>query len=166
MDLIKDIVRRMEAPEGETPTPAAAASPTSTSSASQAAPTPAPDDTAHAAPGPLSGEQPSLHSVLESNPRLHRVIGKFVVRMQSQTPEFDAALNAGNFDTLAALAHWLKGAAGTVGFHAFTEPAQELENAAKASNLNQCRVHVATIKSLAERMTGQSESESKTSATP
>jgi HPt (histidine-containing phosphotransfer) domain-containing protein len=30
------------------------------------------------------------------------------------------------------LAHWLAGAAGTVGYDAFTEPARELEAAAKA----------------------------------
>jgi HPt (histidine-containing phosphotransfer) domain-containing protein len=39
----------------------------------------------------------------------------------------DAARQAGDTEQLAALAHWLKGAAGTVGYDAFTDPAAELE---------------------------------------
>ncbi len=41
------------------------------------------------------------------------------------------AWESGNFAELAELAHWLKGAAGTVGFHDFTEPAKRLESLAK-----------------------------------
>ena len=42
-----------------------------------------------------------------------------------------------NFEELANLAHWLKGAGGTVGFDAFTEPALSLEQLAKAQNTEQ-----------------------------
>ncbi|AWI78950.1 hypothetical protein CEW87_05975 [Parazoarcus communis] len=164
MNTIRDIASRIAAPEGAPPSPVETVPPLPASSPPQAAT----DPTAEAAPAmiPIAGESGALHSGLESNPRLHRVIAKFVIRMQSQMPEFDAALAAGDFGTLASLAHWLRGAAGTVGFHAFTEPSQELENAAKAADLDGCNCQVAAIRALSGRMVGPPETEHAASTAP
>jgi PAS domain S-box-containing protein len=70
---------------------------------------------------------PPLISRLANRPRLHSSIRKFTSRLASQLDVMDAAWQAGDLAELAALAHWLKGAAGTVGYDAFTEPAAELE---------------------------------------
>jgi HPt (histidine-containing phosphotransfer) domain-containing protein len=45
-----------------------------------------------------------------------------------------AASHGAHQEELARLAHWLAGAAGTVGYDAFTEPAREMEAAAKAGD--------------------------------
>ncbi|TVT70312.1 MAG: response regulator [Denitromonas halophila] len=94
-----------------------------------------------------------VRSRLEANPRLHPVIGKFIQRMHEQLPRIEAAHRAADFTELAGLAHWLKGAAGTVGFDAFTEPAAELESAAKAGDSVACQPWVDRIRALTTGMT-------------
>jgi HPt (histidine-containing phosphotransfer) domain-containing protein len=44
------------------------------------------------------------------------------------------AAHAGDLAEVERLAHWLAGAAGTVGYDAFTGPARELEAGAKAGD--------------------------------
>jgi PAS domain S-box-containing protein len=67
-------------------------------------------------------------------PRMVPIIRKFGARLDAQLAAMDAALAGGDLTELAALAHWLKGAGGTVGYHAFTEPARVLETGAKAGD--------------------------------
>jgi HPt (histidine-containing phosphotransfer) domain-containing protein len=43
----------------------------------------------------------------------------------------EQAYAQGDWEQLAALSHWLKGAGGTVGFDQFTKPAGQLESFAK-----------------------------------
>jgi len=64
----------------------------------------------------------------------------------------EAAWNEKNFDEIARLAHWLKGAGGTVGFDAFTEPAAELEQLAKAKNEDQIAAMLTALRRLAARI--------------
>lgn len=68
-----------------------------------------------------------VSSLADGNPRFHAIIQRFVVRLEEQLGEIERAWGSRDFDQLANLAHWLKGSAGTVGFDAFTEPAQTLE---------------------------------------
>ena len=75
---------------------------------------------------------PPIVSRLAGNLRLHSAIGKFVLRLQQQHQAMLAACNAGELEEISRLAHWLKGAGGTVGYDAFTEPAMELEQLARA----------------------------------
>ncbi len=77
------------------------------------------------------GEHPPIVSRLAGNRRLQPTIQKFVIKLQQQYTAMQAACNAGNLDEIALLAHWLKGAGGTVGFDVFTEPSIELEQHAK-----------------------------------
>ena len=105
---------------------------------------------------PMATPEPApsgaIRSRLEGKPRLHTVIEKFVKRMQDQQPQFEAAHASGDFATLSDMAHWLKGAAGTVGFDQFTEPARELENAAKAGDSKACARSLRVIGDLIARM--------------
>jgi PAS domain S-box-containing protein len=75
-----------------------------------------------------------IQSRLITHPRLHKVIGMFIDRLGTQLEEMDYAQRRRDFTRLAELAHWLKGAGGSVGFDAFTTPAQKLEQAAKAGD--------------------------------
>ena len=93
-----------------------------------------------------------VRSRLATNPRLHPVIDKFVRRMHAQLPAILAAHQAHDLAELATLAHWLKGAAGTVGFDVFNEPAAELEAAARAADDEACARAVRTIADLTARM--------------
>jgi HPt (histidine-containing phosphotransfer) domain-containing protein len=62
------------------------------------------------------------------------------------------AWNERNFTELANLAHWLKGAGGTVGFDAFTEPALTLEQLAKAENTEKIAAAIAELRRMADRI--------------
>ena len=60
-----------------------------------------------------------VRSRLAANPRLRPAIRKFATRLDKQLTAFEHAYTARNFEELAQLAHWLKGAAGTVGYDEF-----------------------------------------------
>ena len=75
-----------------------------------------------------------ITSRLATHPRLARVARSFCEQLPNKLDEMQHVLNAGDFPALGALAHWLKGAGGTVGYDAFFEPARDLEHAAVAAD--------------------------------
>jgi signal transduction histidine kinase/CheY-like chemotaxis protein/HPt (histidine-containing phosphotransfer) domain-containing protein len=75
-----------------------------------------------------------IRSRLASHPRLARVAADFCTKLPGKLDEMQTALDEGRLDTLGTLAHWLKGAGGSVGFDALFEPARDLEAAAKAAD--------------------------------
>jgi signal transduction histidine kinase/HPt (histidine-containing phosphotransfer) domain-containing protein/ActR/RegA family two-component response regulator len=93
-----------------------------------------------------------VRSRLAGNARLRPAVQKFAQRLAEQMPALANAQRSGNLDELAALAHWLKGAGGTVGYDAFTEPAARLEQAAKSGDRTTCAEALAELQSLAERL--------------
>jgi HPt (histidine-containing phosphotransfer) domain-containing protein len=62
------------------------------------------------------------------------VAADFCTKLPGKLDEMQAALDDGQLETLGTLAHWLKGAGGSVGFDALFEPARDLEAAAKAAD--------------------------------
>ncbi|MGH8488956.1 MAG: ATP-binding protein [Gammaproteobacteria bacterium] len=88
-------------------------------------------------------------SRLADHPRLRAVAKRFVNRLEQQLVACERAWEARDFEELAALAHWLKGTGGTVGFDAFTEPAQELELLAKARSEVRTAAVIANLRALA-----------------
>jgi PAS domain S-box-containing protein len=85
------------------------------------------------------GEEPAAEGPIRSrfagNPKLVPIVRKFAGRLEQQLGLTRAACESGDLAEVERLAHWLAGAAGTVGYDAFTEPARELEAAAKAGDL-------------------------------
>jgi PAS domain S-box-containing protein len=80
------------------------------------------------------GDGAPVVSSYANQQRMWPIMAKFAVRLDEQLEAMDQAYSALDFPNLAALAHWLKGAGGTVGYHAFTEPARTLEMCAKAGD--------------------------------
>ena len=64
-------------------------------------------------------------------PAMNAIADRFHQRLEEQIDAMRAAEQQGDFDGLAKLAHWLKGSAGSVGFHQLTGPAIDLEDAAE-----------------------------------
>ena len=79
----------------------------------------------------MNSEPLRLVSRLAKIPKMEAVIVKFVRKLDEQLRAMEDARRREDFDQLAELAHWLKGAGGTVGFDAFTDPARNLEVLAK-----------------------------------
>ena len=107
--------------------------------------------TVGAAVEPVSDEPP-LISRLARMPRLLPAVQKFTARLNEQLDAMDAAWNTRDYAALAALAHWLKGAAGTVGYDAFTEPAVELEQHVKAKAESQIEAKLQQLRRLQRRI--------------
>jgi PAS domain S-box-containing protein len=81
-------------------------------------------------------EKPVM-SRLRSNPRFQKVILQFIEKLKAELIRAQSALENTNLAELARIAHWLKGAGGTVGFDDFTEPAARLEYFAKSAQVEQ-----------------------------
>ena len=83
-------------------------------------------------------EEPAAEGPVRSrfadNAKLVPIVRKFAARLHQQLDVTRAALQSGDLPEVERLAHWLAGAAGTVGYDAFTEPAREMEAAAKAGD--------------------------------
>ena len=105
-----------------------------------------------AMPAPASTPEAPLISRLADKPRLVPAIRKFTARLGEQLDAMDAAWKARNHTELAALAHWLKGAGGTVGYDAFTEPAIELEQLAKGGSASGIDAVLARLRQLQQRI--------------
>uniref|UniRef100_UPI003D81C17E Hpt domain-containing protein n=1 Tax=Trichloromonas sp. TaxID=3069249 RepID=UPI003D81C17E len=88
-------------------------------------------------------------SRLAGNPRLHRTIRMFIARLEEKIVVMDQAVATENMAELASLAHWLKGAGGTVGFDDFTEPAASLEHLAKAGESAAAAAALEKVRALA-----------------
>jgi CheY-like chemotaxis protein len=95
---------------------------------------------------------PIVSTLSGSNKAFLGIIRRFVTRLNEQLDAMDKAAAADNFTEMASLAHWLKGAGGTVGFNAFTEPAIRLEQQAKAGDSLQVKDSVSRLRQLAERI--------------
>jgi HPt (histidine-containing phosphotransfer) domain-containing protein len=92
------------------------------------------DDTAQTVE---AAQRRSLASRLAGNPKFHPSICKFIDKLRDQVEKMEAAHRTGDMEQLAQLAHWLKGAGGTVGFDDFTEPTAQLEAFALAGAADQ-----------------------------
>ena len=80
-------------------------------------------------------DAPAIHSRLAGHPKLGRIVARFVSQLPAKLDEMDAAAEATDLQTLAALAHWLKGAGGSMGYDALFEPAKSLEDACLSGDM-------------------------------
>ncbi len=102
--------------------------------------------------------KPSASDGPLSEERVRRIVETFLDRLRPRLDEMDAALACQDFVTLAELAHWLKGSAGTVGIHDFTEPAESLEESARVQDALGCGTAMRTLRQRLERVDGRQES--------
>ncbi len=108
---------------------------------------------------PLSGSLPPdkpaaavskpVVSRLAKMERLQPAILSFVEKLDEKVEKMETALTEKDMTQLAGLAHWLKGAGGTVGYDAFTKPAEDLETCAKAAQAENASLALETVKALA-----------------
>jgi CheY-like chemotaxis protein len=102
---------------------------------------------------------PPVRSRLAGHKRLRPAIRKFAGRLAEQMLAFEKAHAAGDMYELGQLAHWLKGAGGTVGYDEFTEPAKRLEEAAKENAVADIELAMQDVRSLAARVESPEEDE-------
>ncbi len=86
------------------------------------------------------------------DPEFREIVEEFVQRAREQLEAICQAWAKQDLETLARLAHWLKGAGGTAGFDAFTEPARNLEQLVKAQKRDRIPAAIDAIADLVSRM--------------
>ena len=86
------------------------------------------------------------------DPEFLRIVCGFVEHLQLQLDRMQDAWKARDLDELAGLAHWLKGAGGTLGFDVFTEPARQLQHLAQEGCEEQIESAIAGLLDLAARI--------------
>jgi CheY-like chemotaxis protein/HPt (histidine-containing phosphotransfer) domain-containing protein len=99
-----------------------------------------------------SAKEAPIVSRWASNSKYHPIITNFVHRFKEQMIAMDKALLEKNFKEVESLAHWLRGAGGTVGFDDFTEPSLSLEESAKAENNIDCGEIILILHGLSKRL--------------
>ncbi len=99
-----------------------------------------------------SVDQSPIYSRMGGSETLGHVVDKFIEKLHAQLPKIDEAYTTKNYAELAALAHWLKGSGGTVGFDALFEPAKALEVFAGTHNDGKIAANIAQIKAIAVRL--------------
>ncbi len=102
-----------------------------------------------------SSRGPIVSKLADSNPKFAKLIERFVLRLSAQVEAMETAHALGDWDTLANLAHWLKGAGGTVGFDEFTIPASQLERATREGHYESVQQYLTEVRLLAERVTAK-----------
>ena len=107
---------------------------------------------AAAAATPLPADGGPIVSRLADHPRLSRVVRTFGHTLPGKLAAMQSALDDGRLNDLADLAHWLKGAGGTVGFDVFFEPAREFERLARAGEPAELERVMRQIQALARRI--------------
>lgn len=85
-------------------------------------------------------------------PEYRRIVESFVDKLHDKLGAMQAAFDAADLDELAELAHWLKGAGGTIGFDCFNEPARHLEQLAKRHEPEQIGDSIRELNKLADRI--------------
>jgi CheY-like chemotaxis protein/nitrogen-specific signal transduction histidine kinase/HPt (histidine-containing phosphotransfer) domain-containing protein len=100
-----------------------------------------------------SGRGDPIHSTLPMDDKDFRaIVDDFVGRLDDRFAFIERAIAEGDFQTVQSEAHWLRGAGGTVGFAAFTDPAQALEQAAKNGAENQASEILQAIREIQSRI--------------
>jgi CheY-like chemotaxis protein len=95
---------------------------------------------------------PIVSRLAAKSPRFAAIAEHFAGRLEEKLAEMDEHHRAGRFEALAGLAHWLRGAAGTVGFDAFTAPAESLRTHAGARDAGAAAATIDEIRALAARI--------------
>ena len=156
---LRSLARRIvlptdEAPAEEPPVLSQATAP----DAGRGSPPSAAESTATGASDPsgsvhgAESEPPIVSRLPVHEPRFRSIVTRFVERLAQQLVAMETAFSRRDFDELAGLAHWLKGAGGTVGFDAFTEPAKHLEQLARARSEDQVEAAMAVLRGVARRI--------------
>ena len=97
-------------------------------------------------------EASAITSRLAGHAKLGRIVRRFVDQFQAKLGQMDAALDGADMQELADLAHWLKGAGGSMGFDDLFEPAKALEHAAHAADARAASTILDGLRRLERRM--------------
>ena len=80
------------------------------------------------------------------------IVDEFIERLQEKLTELKNAMDHQDLQSVAQLAHWLKGAGGTAGFAILTQQAIAMEQAAKTEAVDELAGQIKVLYGIARRM--------------
>ncbi|MCC6124922.1 MAG: response regulator [Pirellulales bacterium] len=86
------------------------------------------------------------------DPDFREIVEEFIERLHGQIAAMQRAFDAEDLQELACLAHWIKGAGGTAGFPAFTQPAKRLEALVKDQQCDEIEAAIGELLQLSKRI--------------
>lgn len=95
---------------------------------------------------------PIFSSLPIDDEEIREVIDKYIERLGPRIKGMHQALQSAEFGLLQSEAHWLKGSGGTVGYDQLTEPAKQLEQAAKDRDVTEALAILEQLELLQTRM--------------
>lgn len=79
-----------------------------------------------------SVDEELIHSELPTDdPDFYEIVAEFIEKLHTEITAMTQASQAGDLESVARIAHWIKGSGGTVGFPQLTDLARELEGHSK-----------------------------------
>jgi HPt (histidine-containing phosphotransfer) domain-containing protein len=115
-----------------------------------ALPNPSPDRPTFDA---LEKDPEPLVSTLPMDDRDFReIVDEFAERLEEKMDALRASFERGDYSEVVMIAHWIKGAGGTAGFPALTEPATGLERLARAGATERIESAIQKLAALALRI--------------
>ena len=101
---------------------------------------------------PEAADNTPLVSRLAAHPRLGKVVQRFNESLPGKLDEMSQSLQQRDMAALASLAHWIKGAGGSMGYDELFEPAKALDEAAKVGDADNATRHLAQLRAVAARI--------------
>ncbi|MFO1006646.1 MAG: response regulator [Planctomycetaceae bacterium] len=95
---------------------------------------------------------PLVSTLPMDDPEFREIVVRFVSRLEGQIVAMRTALASKDAHELAHLAHWLKGAGGTVGFSILSDLGREMETNVKARDWARVAAHVDEIEAQTARI--------------
>jgi two-component system, sensor histidine kinase len=115
---------------------------------------------------PATIPNPLISSLPLDDPEFCDIAREFVDRALEQSRNMRRAWESQDLDSLADLAHWFKGAAGTAGYHALTEPSRKLERMVKDRDLDHIEPALVALTDLIERLQAPENANEQRLSTP
>ncbi len=103
-------------------------------------------------PRTAAADAPLVSRLTGDDERSRAIITAFVGRLREKLAALEESIEARDFAEIVNLAHWLKGAAGTVGFDEFTAPAESLQFLARERKHEQLESAIEQLWALADRI--------------
>ena len=102
--------------------------------------------------GQKPGDEAIRSSLPTDDPEFLEIAAEFVATLHARASDMRRALAAADASALVQLAHSLKGAGGTAGFGAFTEPAARMESSARSGDLAATKEAFAEVTAIIARI--------------
>ena len=93
-----------------------------------------------------------IRSTLADDPEFLEIVQAFVVRLRDRVADLNAAWERRDLPEVSLMAHWLRGAAGTMGFGDFTEPSTKVMRLIRSEQIDEMDDAIGEINHLMSRI--------------